>query len=149
VARVLVPDAATAERLAEIAREAFEGYQAGWSTADFVALGGLPRAALIADDACQAGVLILRMAADEAEILNFGVVPGARRRGLGAELMAAAEALARQHAVARIFLEVAADNLPARQLYARCGFTEQARRKRYYLRPDGTRTDALVLCKTL
>jgi len=149
MARLVIPDAGTAERLAAIARDAFDDLGVGWSTADFIALGGPPRAALIADDACRAGVLILRMAADEAEILNFGVVPAARRRGLGRELMAAAESLARQHAVARIFLEVAADNLPARQLYAECGFTEQARRKRYYLRPDGSRVDALVLHKTL
>lgn len=149
MARVIAPDAALAEDLAAIARAAFGDHASGWATADFLALGGPPRVALICDDACRAGVLILRMAADEAEILNFGVVPAARRRGLGTELLAAAEEVARDHSMARIFLEVAADNLPARGLYAAQGFTEVARRARYYARPGGGRTDALVLRKTL
>jgi ribosomal-protein-alanine N-acetyltransferase len=149
MARLVTPSQSLAESLAGIARAAFEGHAAGWGTADFLALGGPPRAALICDDACRAGILILRMAADEAEILNFGVVPEARRQGLGTELMSAAEALARDLAMARIFLEVAGDNLPARRLYEKRGFADVARRKGYYLRPDGSRVDALVLERTL
>jgi len=149
MARMIAPDEAVAERLAGIARAAFGDRAAGWSTADFLALGGPPRAALLCDDDCQAGVLILRMVADEAEILNFGVVPEARRKGLGTELLSTAEALAREHGVARIFLEVAAGNLPARSLYAAHGYAQVARRARYYLLADGSRADALVLRKTL
>ncbi|HUS54276.1 MAG TPA: GNAT family N-acetyltransferase [Thermohalobaculum sp.] len=147
--RVIVPDVHNAERLAEIARVAFEGRASHWTADDFVALGGPPHTALIVDDAFQDGLLILRMAADEAEILNFGVVPAAQRRGLGRALLRSAEALAQEHGMTSIFLEVAVDNAPARALYAGRGYAELGNRKDYYLRPDGTRADALVMKKLL
>ena len=51
--------------------------------------------------------------------------------------------------VVRMFLEVALDNIPARQLYARAGYSLVGRRKGYYRRPDGSRMDALILFKSL
>jgi ribosomal-protein-alanine N-acetyltransferase len=112
-----------------------------------MALGGPPDAAMIVDDGFSEALLVMRMAADEAEILNFGVVPPARRKGLGRELLGAALALARQLGIKRIFLEVAAGNTAARALYAGCGFTQAGRRRDYYLQPDGTRIDALILSR--
>jgi ribosomal-protein-alanine N-acetyltransferase len=147
--RVIVPDALDAARLAEIARVAFAGREGHWSAEDFIALGGPPRAAMIVDDAFREGLLVMQMAADEAEILNFGVVPSAQRRGLGRALLGSAEALATELGMTCIFLEVAIDNTPARALYAGSGYAEHGNRKNYYLRPDGTRADALVLRKTL
>jgi ribosomal-protein-alanine N-acetyltransferase len=43
-----------------------------------------------------------------------------------------------------VFLEVRADNEPARKLYERFGFTEISVRKRYY-QPSGV--DAIVMCR--
>ncbi|MEO1776673.1 MAG: GNAT family N-acetyltransferase [Pseudomonadota bacterium] len=148
MARVIVPQADNAERLAAIAVEAFEG-RAPWSGADFLALGGPPRAAMITDDACRAGLLVLQFAADEAEILDFGVIPSARRRGLGRELLAAAEALATDLSKTAMFLEVAVDNAPAHALYHRAGWVEVGRRPAYYARPEGPRADALILRRDL
>jgi ribosomal-protein-alanine N-acetyltransferase len=147
--QLIVPDKVTAGRLAAIARTAFEGRESDWSEKDFIALGGPPRAAMIVDDDFEAGLLIMQVAADEAEILNFGVIPSARRRGLGRALLTAAESLARYLGLRRIFLEVAVDNAPAIALYASQGYAELRRRKRYYRRPDGSRADALVMRKAL
>jgi ribosomal-protein-alanine N-acetyltransferase len=54
-------------------------------------------------------------------------------------------AAARARGAAAMFLEVAAGNTPALALYAREGFAEVGRRRRYYA--DGA--DALVLRRDL
>lgn len=149
MARLAVADEATAGRLAAIARTAFEGRESAWDAEDFIALGGPPGAAMLVDDGFASALLIMQMVADDAEILNFGVVPAARRQGLGRALLMAAEAHARQQGIRRIFLEVAVDNIPAIALYADRGFAKVGRRRRYYLRPDGSRADALVMRKAL
>lgn len=87
------------------------------------------------------GLALARVAADEAELLTIGVLPEARRRGLGARLLVTASAEAASRGAARLFLEVAVDNLAALTLYRRFGGTEAGRRRRYY--PDGG--DALIL----
>lgn len=87
--------------------------------------------------------LILRIAADEAEILSLGTRPAARRRDHARHLLEHAVATARSGGASRLFLEVAANNAPARALYRGRGFTEVGRRPRYY--PDGS--DALVLSR--
>jgi ribosomal-protein-alanine N-acetyltransferase len=85
------------------------------------------------------GLLLLRVAADEAEILTIGVT--ARRRGIGRRLLAQAIASARAAGATAMFLEVAADNKAANALYAGAGFIQVGERRGYY--PDGG--DALVL----
>lgn len=143
--RRIVPDAGMAVRLSAIERAAFAGRERPWSINDYIALGGPPRSAVFADDAVAEGFLILSFAADEAEIINLGVVPSARRKGLARMLLEAALAEARTRGILTMFLEVAEDNAPARALYAGAGFVEAGRRPRYYLRPDGSRVDALIL----
>lgn len=91
------------------------------------------------------GFVLARAAAGEAEILTLAVVPAARRRGLGAALLAAAMAAARARGAEAMFLEVAEGNAAARALYRSFGFAEVGRRRRYY--PDGS--DALVLRRGL
>ena len=81
----------------------------------------------------------------EAEILTIAVAPAARRRGLGAALLAAAMQGAVLRAAATMFLEVAAGNAAALALYRAAGFEEVGRRRRYYA--DGE--DALVMRRTL
>ncbi len=89
----------------------------------------------------EGGMAILRVAADEAEILTLAVHPRSRRRGIGARLVDAAMALAAAAGAAVMLLEVAADNSAAAALYARAGFGKAGRRQRYY--PGGA--DALLL----
>lgn len=104
-------------------------------------LTGSGVSAWAADDAA---FLILRCAAEEAEVLSIGTHPEARRRGHARALVAHGIAAARAAGAERLFLEVAADNAPAVALYRRLGFAEVGRRRRYY---DG-RIDALVLALT-
>jgi [ribosomal protein S18]-alanine N-acetyltransferase len=87
------------------------------------------------------GMVLFRVAADQAEVLTLAVAPAARRRGIGAALLAAAMQDAGRRGAAALFLEVAGANAAARALYARMGFRDVGRRRRYYA--DGT--DALVM----
>ena len=77
----------------------------------------------------------------------FAVVvePGWRRRGHGGAVLRALVADAERRGCLEVLLEVAADNLAARALYAAYGFGEIARRAAYYA---GGR-DALVLWRPL
>jgi ribosomal-protein-alanine N-acetyltransferase len=92
-----------------------------------------------------AGLVLARVAADEAEIITLAVLPAARRGGLGRALLEAALAVSAARGAAWMFLEVAPANTPARGLYAAAGFAEVGRRRRYY--SDGG--DALVLRRDL
>ena len=89
-----------------------------------------------------AGAFILvRVAADDSEILTLAVAPAVRRTGLGRHLVERALTEAAGRGACRMFLEVAETNHAARALYAGCGFVERGRRPRYY----AGRVDALVL----
>ncbi len=93
----------------------------------------------------EAGMVLARVAGDEAEILTIGVAPAARRAGHGRVLLAAAEARAAADGAAEMFLEVAADNIAAQCMYHAAGYKTVGRRQRYY--PNGS--DALVLARRL
>lgn len=93
----------------------------------------------------EAGLILARTAADEAEILTLGVVPRARRMGVGRQLLHGAEILAHEAGAITMFLEVSYQNPGAAALYQRAGYSLAGRRKRYYA--DGS--DALVLRKIL
>ncbi|MEM7685385.1 MAG: GNAT family N-acetyltransferase, partial [Pseudomonadota bacterium] len=97
------------------------------------------------DDEIALGLLVMQFAADEGEVLNLGVVPEARRTGVGSDLLQDGINLAQALSISRLFLEVASDNAPARALYRRFSFAEVGVRPRYYLRPDGSRVDAVVM----
>jgi ribosomal protein S18 acetylase RimI-like enzyme len=56
--------------------------------------------------------------------LAIGLVPDARGRGLGAELLRALLALARERGVHAMSLNVSGANTPARRLYERHGFRD-------------------------
>jgi len=87
------------------------------------------------------GMLLGRVATDEAEILTLAVAPLARRRGVAFALLRAGMTAASERGAAALFLEVSTGNAPARALYAAAGFAEVGRRTGYY----SNGTDALVL----
>lgn len=91
------------------------------------------------------GLVLARVAADEAEVLTLAVLPGLRGRGVGRALLGRAMATASGQGALAMFLEVGEDNAPARALYAAAGFAEVGRRPRYY--PGGG--DALLLRRDL
>lgn len=82
------------------------------------------------------GVSVSRqVVGDEGEILLVAVVPSARRRGLGAALVARTLETLAARGVRRAFLLVRASNGPARALYARAGFRELRASPRAYRDP--------------
>lgn len=92
--------------------------------------------------------IICSVAADQAEILTLATHPEARRSGLGRMLLAETVTALRDKQVTELFLEVAEDNLAARALYKRAGFSAIGRRPGYYRRPQG-RMAAITFSKKL
>jgi len=95
------------------------------------------------------GLILLRAAADEAEILTVGVVPDSRRHGGAARLLEQAMADCAARGAQSLFLDVAEDNEPARRFYERWGFTTIATRPSYYARGTASRVAALTMRRTL
>lgn len=124
----------------------------GWTREDFAAwLIAQDHPTYVAVDAKRnvAGFAMLRMAADEAELLTIAVDRRRRGKGVGAALLEAVFADLMMTPVRRLFLEVAEDNAPAVTLYRHRGFADIGTRQGYYPRPDGTPATALVMARDL
>ncbi len=93
------------------------------------------------------GFAIIRTVADEGEIISIGIIPRARRRGIGALLLDQIFACADASGAARLFLEVAEDNVSACALYQARGFIQVGRRENYYHRGRAKRVHARVLSR--
>lgn len=139
--------AAAAPLLAELHAEAFED---GWSTSAFEDLLRMPGAiaAIARDGAEPLAFLLVRQAADEAEIITIATRPQAQRRGVARRLLASQFDTLTRDGIRHVFLEVAASNAAARALYQSLGFTEAGRRKAYYKRQHGVE-DAIVMRREL
>ena len=128
-----------------------ECFDDGWDNEAFLRLLVQPGvSALIASarDADPLGFIMVRAAADEAEILTLGVRNAVRREGIAAALLNEAMALLKANGAVRLILEVACDNPGAIRFYAALDFAEVGRRPGYYRRSDG-RIDALVMALDL
>jgi ribosomal-protein-alanine N-acetyltransferase len=84
--------------------------------------------------------------ADCADIIAIGTHRDWQRRGFGRIMLEHLIGVTEQQHVEKILLEVAADNMPARQLYDSCGFVEIGCRKNYYKRGE-TRCDAVIMAR--
>ncbi|MEM7267877.1 MAG: GNAT family N-acetyltransferase [Pseudomonadota bacterium] len=139
--RVDAPDKALLPRLADIHKAAFEPNSRGWSADEIAALG--ERGGLYVSNAEDCFALF-QLAEDEAELVTIATDPASQRNGRAAEVLMSAMKDLRVKGAARVFLEVAADNTPAKRLYLALGFNQIAERRDYYRRADGTKADALV-----
>ncbi len=90
------------------------------------------------------GFALMRVVADEAELLLIAVHSAAQRSGLGQALLDDFVAHARQRGASHLHLEVR-DGNPAMGLYNANGFTIAGRRRDYYHGPEGEHYDALTL----
>lgn len=79
---------------------------------------------------------------ETAQILTVGVLPAARRAGIGRLLVRALVAEARRRRATEVLLEVREDNSAAQRLYASEGFTVLGRRRGYY---EHGRVDAITM----
>lgn len=78
------------------------------------------------------GFLIVRVAADEAELLTLCVLPDHRRQGLARALLSTATSQLRGGGTKRLFLEVDEQNTPALELYRTFGAEKVGLRSAYY-----------------
>lgn len=90
------------------------------------------------------GFVLGRVIAQECEILTIGVIPGARKRGIGMHLVKRLFADAWARGAERVLLEVADDNAAGLALYGAAGFTVVGRRPGYYRR-NGNAIDAHIM----
>jgi ribosomal-protein-alanine N-acetyltransferase len=95
------------------------------------------------------GFAVSRMGADEAEILSIAVDPGYRGRGWSRDLLLTHLGHLAGRGVRTIFLEVEENNLPARRLYERNGFSTVGRRESYYRQSGGEQLNALLMRRDL
>ena len=128
----------TPEQLSRLHTDAFKQSRA-WSAAEFADLLSHPSTFLF--EAVDAFALV-RVIAEEAELLTIAVHPNAQGQGIGRGLM---HDWLQGIVACEAFLEVAQDNTAAISLYESCGFAEVGRRKGYYGRKDAPSIDAIVM----
>lgn len=124
-----------------------------WDDGAMARLLGSPEtiAYIAARGAEPCGLVLLRRAGKDCDILTIGVTPAMRGRGVGAALLGAAGKWGARIGARALVLEVATGNRPALRLYEKCGFEKCGRRPAYYPGAcDGApRRDALILQRPL
>lgn len=93
------------------------------------------------------GFLLMRYAADEAEVLTVAVDPKWQGLSIGERLMMYGFAQGQAQGVGRCYLEVEGMNRPAIRLYEKLGFAETGRRAQYYAASNGG--DAILMARDL
>jgi ribosomal-protein-alanine N-acetyltransferase len=129
-----------------------KGFHSGWPSQDFASyIAGRDTPVYVACDARRniAGFAMLRLAADEAELITIAVDPRWRKKGIGRALMNALLADLQTTAARRLYLEVAGDNPAALRLYGGLGFSKIGERDGYYARADGRPATAIVMARDL
>lgn len=128
--------------------DAFANY---WNVSDFNDFFSTPGTlAWLAytSDGTAAGMVVLRIQMEQADIITIAVKPQFRRRGIARALMQQAMNVATQQRAQKLFLDVEDNNIAAHQLYKELEFEQISRRKLYYRQKNGSYTDALVMmCK--
>tara|TARA_R110000850_G_C9965672_1_gene464806 strand:+ start:1269 stop:1664 length:396 start_codon:yes stop_codon:yes gene_type:complete len=130
----------TPKKMAALHAQAFDG-SARWSAESFTAMLDRSDTIIVSGND---GFALGRVMADEAELLTIVVALAQRGQGTARTLLSDFDREARKLGATQAFLEVAADNAPARALYAATGWTQVGVRPGYY---NGT--DARLLRKTL
>lgn len=102
----------------------------------------------LASQRSPAGFILSRHVLDEEELLLIAVIPGARRRGIGAILINRLFEAARARGIARIYLEMRRGN-PALHLYRKLGFEPIGERPNYYRMANGERIDAITFGRSI
>lgn len=145
-------DEPTASELDSLAEIHADGFSRGWSADDFANL--LAEANVFAlvvrrqsafGGRRVVGFVLVRIAADEAEILTIAISRLRRGNGYGRLLMEEAIRRLYRERVGTCFLEVDRSNDRAVGLYRRLGFEAVGTRKGYYREASGPQGSALVM----
>jgi len=91
------------------------------------------------------GFLALSTILDECEILMCSIDLEYHKKGLASMLVAHTLNDLRALEISAVFLEVDTHNQPAIGLYKKFGFQPIGQRKMYYLQPDGSYNDAVIM----
>jgi [ribosomal protein S18]-alanine N-acetyltransferase len=145
-------DAADVRDVDDLAAVHADAFQRTWSAHDFTAMLTDPSIFALAvrlrswfGPRRLVGFVLVRFAADEAEILTIATGSRHRRRGYGRMLMDdVIRRLYREH-IATLFLEVERGNAAAVSLYRSLGFEVAGERKNYYASPEAGDATALVM----
>jgi len=118
----------------------------GWSPEAFLELIRSPGVMCQIFYACEVpvGFCLIRKVCDEAELITIAVDPEHRGEGYGQAILTNTLENLKAEQIARLFLEVRADNAAAVALYLKEGFVQVGRRKDYYKLTSGARVDAVV-----
>ncbi|MFY9288960.1 MAG: ribosomal protein S18-alanine N-acetyltransferase, partial [Alphaproteobacteria bacterium] len=129
--------------LAKLHKDSFK--EAGWSLAQIQSSLDLPSTEgwLALHENKPAGFILCQTMAEQAEILTFCVNPEFRGQKLGEALLQYARDSLRLKGCNSLFLEVAADNEVACNLYKKLEFKTIGKRANYYQR-ETTQVDALT-----
>ena len=136
------------DRAAAVHGESFAPLgERAWTRQDLAGLLASPGVTglLLQAEGRDVGVALCRVAADESELLTLAVRPTERRRGMGRRLLTAMIDRMREAGARALFLEVGADNPPARRLYDAMGFQVIGTRPAYYRRGDAPPANALIM----
>ena len=128
----------TSQEIAAVAaldRELFS--KESWSEADFEAsLSDPSRFFWVAKEGERVlGFCGLSQSFEQGDILNIGVCPAERGRGIGSILLQQAIQAFGAQGGKELFLEVRASNVAAKALYEKFGFRQIGIRKGYYQQP--------------
>ncbi len=134
----------TPHALAQLHRRCFTSTRP-WSAAEFSDLLASPLIFLVSDIN---GFALGRAITDEAELLTIAVDPDHQNTGIGTRILERFVLKSVENGAHTIFLEVAANNLPAIRLYQKYGFSESSRRSAYYSANNGEKVDALIMRKS-
>lgn len=138
--------AATSADIPALSALHLRSFTDGWDAAALSALLEGPGVfAVLSEAGAVEGFILMRVAADEAEILTLAVGKEHRRHGVASRLLEQASRQSARLGARRMFLEVSATNHAAASLYEAHGFGPVGRRMAYY--EDGA--DALVLSAAL
>ena len=95
------------------------------------------------------GYVCVRIMYEEAQICNVAVLPEHRRKGIATQLLDAVAAFAKEEGCERSELEVNVENLPAVELYRKCGYKEEGIRKNFYRKSRYESRDAYTMVLSL
>ncbi len=115
-----------------------------WTERQIASLPDYARYLVAEEGAEVCGIASLYITADESELINLAVLPAFRGRGIAQALLDGVFAAARASGCTSMFLEVAASNAAAQNLYRKNGFEAVGKRVGFYQGED-----ALLLRKEL
>ncbi len=101
------------------------------------------------DEKLLVGISFLSFIFDEAELLYITLDKAYRGKGVASKLLLGSIEFLKKKNIAKIFLEVDANNISAINLYNKLDFQQISIRKKYYKCPDGSYNDALIYQKNV